>query len=336
MDKVTINDVAKVAGVSRQTVSRVLNESPKVKDGTREKIKKVIKKLNYYPNSAAQNFSRSNPNIIGFYTPFSEEKASHIPFYSELYAIISKKCLEKDFQFHIFSNHEGENIVNSLVQFFKEKKLGGLLLTCPSISMEGLLKLKNAGIPLVVMGRPSQEVKIPYVDHNIKEMAYQATKHLIHNGYKKITLINGPDFMTYSKDNLIGYKNALNNHNIKFISELVLEGDLTQASGYHLMNELIKNEIEFDSVFVVNDMMTLGVFEAMRQNGYSIPGDYSLISGSIDGIKHMVPKITGFHHGYNKEYGQIATNMLIKLMKGMKLNQEKVILECDFYNGDTT
>ena len=332
--KPTIEDVASAAEVSRQTVSRVLNNKNNVSPKTRSKVIKAMKKLDYHPNEAARNFSRKHPKIIGFYTPFTEEKTAQIPFYSQVYPGITRVCMENDYQFYIFTNNKDQKTEDSIIQAFNKKKLGGLLITCPSLSVESLVKLKEKGLAFVIMGRPALEKKFIYIDHNNKKMGYKGTRHLIKSGCKRIILINGPKFMTYSEDYNLGYKDALEEHQISYNSDLVFFEDLTQADGFKIMKKILKMNLDFDGIYVVNGMMTLGVFEAVRQEGLSIPEDFSLFCGSINGIKEMYPQITGFTQDYNK-FARTATELLIKVMDEETIENKSIVLESEFFQGTT-
>lgn len=333
--KITIEDVAKVAGVSRQTVSRVLNNSPNVKPETRSRVLQAIKKLDYYPDAVARNMSRSIPNIIGFFTPFTEQRMVQIDFYSQMYAILSKECMKNDFQFYIFTSHNEKSTEESLIEAYRGKKLGGVLLTCPSITIHGLVALENEGIPFVIIGRPSMDMGFYYVDHNNRQIAYDGTKHLIENGCRRIVLLNGPDFMTYSEDFRSGYTQALKDHELDVDPELILTGDLTQASGYEEIRRLLAKGVKFDGLYVVNDMMTLGAFEAARQNDFRIPEDFQLIAGSINGIAYIKPRVTGFSLDFDK-LAKTACNMLINIMTKKPVAKKNVIIKATFCPGETT
>jgi LacI family transcriptional regulator len=333
--RITIEDVAKVAGVSRQTVSRVLNNSPNVKPETRTRVLQTIKKLDYYPDAVARNMSRSIPNIIGFFTPFTEQRMVQIDFYSQMYAILSKECMTNDFQFQIITSHDEKSTEESLIEAYRAKKLGGVLLTCPSITIHGLIALENEGIPFVIVGRPPMDMDFYYVDHNNRQIAYDGTKHLVESGCKTIVLLNGPQFMTYSEDFKFGYTQALQDYGLDVIPELILTGDLTQASGYEQMQYLLSNGIKFDGLYVVNDMMTLGAFEAARQNGYRIPEDFQLIAGSLNAIAYMKPKVTGFLLDFDK-LAKTACNMLIDIMTKKPVAKKNVIVKATPCLGETT
>lgn len=333
--KVTIEDVAKVAGVSRQTVSRVLNDHPSVKLETRDRVLEAIEKLQYYPNEVARNLSRMTPNVVGFFAPFTEERVSLIPFYSQVYSTISRVCTERDFLFQIFTSYQEKAAEVSLIHAYKQKKFGGVLLTCPAVTIKGLVSLENEGIPFVVIGRPSADMGFCYVDYNNRDMAYQGTMHLLENGSRSIALINGPGFMTYSQDFFLGYASALGEAGLSVRSELIMQGDLTQGSGYDAMQKLFSTGAEIDGLYVVNDMMTLGAFEAVRQEGCSIPDDISLVCGSLNSIGYMKPCVTGFRQDFD-ELGSIACQMLISIMTGTELRQRKRILRGLFCLGDTT
>lgn len=332
--RVTIEDVAKLAGVSRQTVSRVLNNHQNVKPETRARVQDIIERVRYYPNVAAQNLSRNTVRTIGFYTPFTTDNVSKVPFYSEIFLVISKICLDNDFQFQIFTGDEEDGAEECLIQAYRERKVSGVLVACPSVTEKGLVSMENEGIPFVVIGRPSVDLGFCFVDHNNLEIGYLGTKHLIDCGCHRIAFINGPSFMTYSQDLHHGYRKALVESGIPYSVELVREGDLTQASGYENMKHLLSTNVPFDGVFVVNDMMTIGVFEAIRQQGRLIPDDIMLFAGSINGIEWFTPSISGFANDIYT-LGELATQMLIERIVEGTVGAKKRIVSAEFRLGST-
>jgi LacI family transcriptional regulator len=141
--------------------------------------------------------------------------------------------------------------------------------------------------------------------------------------------------LTYSEDFKSGYTRALREHGLDVVAELVVAGDLTQASGYDQMKRLLAKRTAFDGVYVVNDMMTLGAFEAARQEGFCIPKDFLLFAGSLNGITYVKPRVTGFLQDFDK-LGKTACSMLISMLEKKYIQEKRVILKGSFQLGETT
>lgn len=305
---VTQNDVAKKAGVSFMTVSRVINNKTNVKEKTREKILKAIKELSYYPNSLGRGLNMNKTFAIGILIPFT----SHIfstPYYIELLNGVEKACAENNYSLILYPKKEEYEEIDYQRPFF-ERKVDGLLIIAPRQFDKQLKKIQEKNIPCVVVdGRQTAE-NIIFIDSDNKKGAFKATETLIHKGHKRIAFISGWNFVTNGNDRMAGYKDALLQYQIPLRDEYIINGEFSEESGYHAMLQLINCAEKPTAIFAANDLMAIGAVRAIKEKGFNVPDDFSIIG--FDDIKmtsYISPALsTVRQHSY--EMGYTAATLL--------------------------
>jgi len=273
--KVTIKEVARKAGVSTSTVSRVL--SPQVnnymREETREKVLRAIKELDYRPDMRAQSLRGMGTKIIGLITPDTLN-----PFYQELAYVLEEVCYREKYGLLVCSSKNSLIRELTYIDLLERQKVDGIILSTVGLNEARLNTLTKRGIPIVLVDRDVPGADVPAMFTNNYLGGCQATQYLIDLGHKKIACIAGAMNVLSSINRLKGYRDTLKKNGLEVDEKLIKKGKLTYKDGYKLMKELLKRYgDEFTAVFCLNDIVALGAMRAIQEEGRSIPSDYSII-----------------------------------------------------------
>ncbi|MCY6483133.1 LacI family DNA-binding transcriptional regulator [Clostridium aestuarii] len=314
---VTISDIAKKAGVSQATVSRVLNNSGYVKQETREKILKIIKELNYTPSAIARSLSTNKTNTIGVIVPDINN-----PFFGEIIKGISEVADKHNLNIILCDTDERMEKELKALQLLKEQRIQGIIITPTSVedefNSEYLNTLENLGIPIVLVdGHVKYSTFNGVFVDNIKG-AYEGVEAFIKAGHRKIAIITGRMNSKPAKDRLIGYKKALARNHIPIDEKYIFYGDYKQESGYDFTKHILKMEDRPTAIFVCSNMMTLGCIKALYEEKLSIPEDIAIIGFDRVDVLNIVGMNISFIDGPTIEMGRIGMEMLINALKNKK------------------
>ncbi|HHW13027.1 MAG TPA: LacI family transcriptional regulator [Firmicutes bacterium] len=270
--KYTIRDVAKKAGVSIATVSRVLNNKDRVKEETRQKVLSVIEELNYVTNFSAKALRKNQTDVIGAIVP---EIANS--FYGEIIQGIENKANEYDLRLIVCDGGGKLEKELDFVRFLYDKSISGMIFILPSLSDDELVKIKKSGKPIVLFGRNMQAYNIPSITVDNKRGAYKAVMHLVSHGYKKIAYISGDEapHLPDRKERLDGYRAALQECGYEIKPEYIAGGPTQTIST--VFTHLMELPEPPDAIFCAYDELALGVLKTAQQMGVKIPDDVALV-----------------------------------------------------------
>ena len=273
---VTLEVVAQAAGVSRATVSRVVNGGDRVNPTTRRAVQRAIERLDYSPNRAARSLVTRRSDSIGLVIPEPTTRLFGDPFFPRLVRGISEVLSARSLQLVLFapqSRADEERLRGYLVSGHVD---GSLLVSLHGDDpMPGYLAA--AGVPVVVGGRPPTGVSVSYVDMDNVHGARSAVQHLASLGRRHIATITGPLDMAVAADRLQGYREALGAAGIGHDPDLEAGGDFGQELARQRFQDLLKRHPEIDAVFAASDLMALGALQALRVAGRSVPGDVAVV-----------------------------------------------------------
>ena len=308
--KVTINDVAKYAGVSIKTVSRVTNNEPSVKQVTVDKVNEAIKALNYQPNLAARNLAGTKSYAIGFI--YDNPNAYYI---IDMQNGILSACKDKGYELVIHPcNAKSETICDELTALVKYSRLAGLVLTPPLSEDPKVLKALteiDANYVRIIAGEKDNDQNGLTILVNDKFGAVQITQHLIDLGHKHIAFLSGDLHHESTKERLLGFKQALTINNLKLNENYIIEGKYSFESGVDGANKLIKLKNRPTAIVACNDEIAAGALFAARLAGLDIPVDLSIVGFEDSPFSRQTwPKLTTVHQP-NAEIAQVATELLI-------------------------
>ena len=312
---IDIYKIADEAGVSKSTVSRVINNKAGVKDSTREKVNRVIKDLNYKPNSSAKGLASKKTNTIGLVISDITD-----PFFSMFVKGAEKKAMEANYNIMLANSHWMVEEELKCIQMFEEGRVDGILMISGGSEEKldnYLNNLASNNLDIVVIDRKIKNERIPKLNSDNLDAGYRATKYLLGLGHKKIAHIKGEDIASSaaSKDRVKGYKKALAEAGIE--EQIIYPGYFEREEAYNSTKKLIQEHPEITAIFYASDMMAVGGLKALKNMGLKVPADISIIS--IDGLEIaalMDPPITTLAQPAYK-MGYLGMEKLIK-----KLDEE--------------
>lgn len=319
----TLDEIGKLANVSRATVSRVINNYPHIRPEVRERVLEVIKETGYQPNLVARSLVSRRSNILGLIIPSTVQKVFADPYFPRLIQGVSQACNAQEYTLSLFLFHDREEERKTLDRILGTGLVDGLVVTADYADDVYAPELIESTMPFVQIGRPESDISINFVDVENKSGGYLATRHLIQQGYRKIGIIasniNGAGI-----DRLSGYQRALAEQNIPFDEALVQYGDYGRKSGYDAMQALLA--LELDAVFACSDSMALGAIQVIKEAGLTIPDDIAVVG--FDNLvvgQDLDPPLTTIHQPI-KRVGAQAIELLIAILDGEKEEPQQVIL----------
>lgn len=325
--KVTIKDVAREARVSPSTVSRVLSNNPRISDETKEKVYKVIKKLNYKPNEIARGLAKSKTRILGVILPDEAENLLSNPFFIQAMKGISKYAQKKNYYItYAFSKDE-----KSEIKYIKDLTHGGLIegicILRAKQNHKGIEYLKNINFPFVVIGRLEETEGILWVDNDNFNAMYTLVNKLINKGHKEIAIIGSKKEWNVSKDRLKGYTLALEMNGIKISENLIAYGnEFNEEEGYYKMKEILKKTLP-TAVVAMDDLLAIGAMKALREDKIDTVSIAGFNNIPLDEFQR--PKLASVDINATK-LGYYATKLLIDKIENVKEYKEHYIVETTF------
>jgi LacI family transcriptional regulator len=305
----TIRDVAKLAGVSVATVSRVINNLDGVKPQTEQKILKAMKELNYIPNLLARSVVSQRSQLLSMIIPDIEN-----PFFAAVYKGASKKLLKGNYMTLLGDSGDELTIEEQLLKIMLEHRVAGLILTPVSEEPDWLERI-TLDIPVCLVDRNINHFDCDRVLIDNQLGTYEATKLLINNGHTKIGIISGPLESTPGKERFTGYYRCLKDHNIDIEDDFIQYGDFREKSGYNLGVKLLELESPPTAILSSNNLMTIGLLEAINGKRLTIGRDIAVVGfDDIPIATLMNPKLTVVSRPM-QEMGEIAAEMLLKRME---------------------
>jgi DNA-binding LacI/PurR family transcriptional regulator len=317
----TIYTVADKAGVSIATVSRVLNENPRVSEQTRAKVRRAMDELGYQPNASARGLAANTTGTIALVFP----KLSG-PFFSAMIRGAEIEASESDYHLLIYgASGEALGADNQTLGMLTTKA-DGLILASPGISRCYIQDLQSQDLPLVVLGEAPPSTPVDSILPDNVGGAEKVVTHLIGHGYRRIAMIKGPAARTHASDREHGYRKALRDHGLPCYPELVVAGAFDEDSGYAAMQRLLQQSTEPDAVFAANDQMAIGAMAAIHESGLHVPEDTALVGfDDIETARYVLPPLTTVHQDMLGQ-GRLAVRMLLDRIHGVASAIETKVL----------
>lgn len=333
MADLTLEDIAKLAGVSRSTVSRVVNNHPNVSEKVRKRVLEVIQSTGYHPNIAARTLASQRSWMIGLVVPRSVSSFFTDPYFPHLTRGIAKGCNQYDYTLGLFlvgTNEDEEKIVPRVS---RSGSLDGILVQAGHHGDQVIDRLVQSNIPLVMVGRPFHTEGISYIDVDNIEGSYNAVSHLIRLGYERIGTITGPKKSTVGVDRMEGYQKALTDRGRIVEDALVVEGDFTEEGGYYAMQRLLPAKP--DAIFAASDIMAVGAIRAAHEADLRVPDDIAFAGfDDIPLANHRDPKLTTIRQPVY-QFGFSAVETLIDLIEKGREPARRVMMGTELIIRDT-
>lgn len=327
MSNLTLEQVAELAGVSRSTVSRVVNEQPGVRADVRRRVWQVIEETGYQPNIAARALASNRSGIISLVVPHGTTRLFTDPYFPILTQGITLACNNNDISLALFLFHEEEEESRLTKRVANPSLFDGVIMASSQFDDPLIPHLIANQVPLVMIGRQDQYPELSYVDVDNLKGAYAATAHLLRLGYMRIGHITGPMTMVAGKDRFNGYRRALSDRGRTFDEGLVSTGDFTEAGGYVAMQRLLHSRP--DAVFAASDQMALGAWRALREIGLKVPHDIALVGyDDLLPMSSARPRLTTIRQPV-AQIGREAVDVLLDVIKNGPAPVRRVIFETE-------
>jgi DNA-binding LacI/PurR family transcriptional regulator len=272
----TLDEVALLAGVSRATVSRVINDSPRVSPEARKAVEAAVEQLRYVPNRMARSLVTRRTDTIAIVLSEPNTRAFSDPFFAAIVRGVSATLADTD-QNLVLLTARGTREQEKIGRYVRQGHVDGVVLM--SLHSDDLLPdlLTEAGIPVVFSGRPLDGRPVAYVDADNVGGAEQGTAFLAREGRHRIATVTGPGDMIAGIDRAAGYRAALQKAGLPLSPELIAAGDFTEAGGARAMAELLERAPDLDAVFCASDLMAVGAERVLREAGRGIPDDVAVV-----------------------------------------------------------
>ncbi|WP_405984660.1 LacI family DNA-binding transcriptional regulator [Streptomyces sp. NBC_00872] len=313
--RVTIADVARQAGVSKTTVSRVINTKGEVDRSTAARVRAVIAQLGYVPSSGAVGLARGSSRTVGMLVP-----SLTWPWMGEVLQGVVDTIEAAGYGLLLFTCNRGAESVEHFTTQVSARAFDGLLVVEPENTLDTIIGLHHKGLPVVLIDdRGSHPEDFPSVVTTNREGGASAARHLLADGRSRPLVITGPAHFGCVRDRLSGFREVLP-------TDLVVVGDFTELSGRLAVEKLLAGEVPFDSVFAQNDISAAGAMRALRAAGRSVPGDIAVVGfDDIPMAQHTEPPLTTVHQPA-REMGETAATMLLGHLGGASAPDEPVVL----------
>lgn len=328
---ITIYDVAREAGVSMATVSRVVNGNANVKPATKEKVQAVIDKLNYRPNAIARGLASRKTTTVGLVVPditnqYFAELAQGIDDVAKMYhyQIILASGADE-------SNQEDAEVLDNLLG----KQVDGIIFIGNQLSDKVRDRLASVDMPTVFAGSVDRQGTDPSVNIDYRQAFKEATEILIEHGHQRIAFISGSLDHAINQDyKLAGYQKALKQANLPFDKALVFQGDYSYQSGYNMTNQLAVTQAT--AAIVVNDEMAAGLLNGLTDSGVQVPTDFEVITSNSSKLTEMTrPQLSSITQPIY-DIGAVSMRALTKLLAQEPLDAQEVTLAHGFTQRGTT
>ena len=326
MKKLTISEIAQLAGVSKATVSRVLNGYPHISAEVRQQVQKVITETGFQPNNVARLLATDRSNMIGLVIPTGPQAVLSVftdPYFPTLTQGISQVANQNHLTLALFIFHSAQEGREKFKSILTTGLLDGLVITADRKDDYYISVLNEYEMPFVLIGRLKNMDNVTSIDTDNFGGGYMATKHLIDLGYRRIGTVSSKQNFS-GEARYDGYRRALEKHNIPFNERLVAFGDYSLDSGYNGTQQIIPEKPE--AVFAASDTMALGAIRALREAGLYVPNDVAVVG--YDDLPPAIqsdPQLTTIQQPI-EETGRLAVETLIELIDNRSLPPRHVIL----------
>jgi LacI family transcriptional regulator len=311
MGKLTLEEIGKLAGVSRSTVSRVINRHASVRPEVRQRVMQVVAETGYFPDPAARSLASHRSGIIGLVVPLAVQSLFDDPYFARLIQGISQACNDRDYTLSLILFHSKEEEAKLYPRISRNQLFDGIIVTATQLEDPLIPQLLANQVPFVLDGR-HEDPRVSFVDTDNVAGAYTAVSHLIRLGRGRIAAITGPLDNLAARDRKQGYLNALRGHGHLIRDDMIVAGDYTEASGHEAMRRLLPRKP--DAVFAASDSMALGALRALRGSGIKVPDDVALVS--FDDLPHAAtadPPLTTVRQAVQRR-GAMEVETLIDIL----------------------
>ncbi len=325
MINLTLEMIAEKAGVSRATVSRVVNHHPNVRAEVRTRVQKVIDETGYQPHPAARSLASRRTNMLGLVIPRSVQHFFSDPYFPRLTQGIAEACNLADYTLSLFLLHTADVEKKLIPRISARGMLDGVIIQATHLGDNIVSEIAKGQVPFLVAGRPTDDSGASFIDVDNVSGAEKAVRYLVQLGRRRIATVTGSLNTAAGADRLAGYRRAFAESGRMVDESLITEGDFTEQSGYHAAARLLPQKP--DAIFCGSDLMAVGVLRRLQEAGVRVPEDISLVGyDDLPPARLSNPPITTVRQPIRR-FGARAVETLLEIIDHPNSGQVRVILD---------
>jgi len=327
--KITIQDIARELNFTPGTVSRALNNNPRISIETKRLVKEKAEELKYQRNKIASSLRSGKSHTIGVIIP-----SAQMNFFGSVVHGIELMASHKGYGILLFQTEETTILEKKAIETFLSARVDGILASVAKETTDftHYLELQKRHIPLVFFDRTNDKMKVPSVVVDDYKGAFLATEHLINNGYKRIAHVSGPQHINGFRDRLKGYADALKKHHLEIDNELIYQGDISIESGKASIDYFFNLDEVPDAVFAVEDYTALGIIKGLKEKKINMPGEFGVIGFANESFgEHITPSLSTVDQ-QTVQMGKEALSLLMNMITSKEKKNDyefhdKIILQ---------
>lgn len=328
MAELTQRDIAQMVQVSQATVSRVLNNDPRVKVEVRDRVMAVVHSHDYVPDSRAQSLRAQRSGTLGLVVHRSPDQLALDPFFSSLIVAILQVGSRHGFHLCVDTARTLQSQRTVHEDLLRTRRVDGLILVESSDYDERIARLIEGKFPFVLIGRYSDNDTICSVDNDNVAAGRTVVDKLISDGHRRIAYLGGPKGVNVSEDRLKGYRQALEAHHLGFDNELVVHSDFTAPGGRKAMERILTLPHRPDAVLAVDDVTAAAAMRVARSQGIAVPDEMAFVGFNDSNFcDHVDPPLTSVSIDIN-HLAAVATETLIDLIEERGCKPGRIIVPC--------
>jgi len=306
-----LEDLAKILGVSKVTISKALRDHSDISDETKLKVKQLAESLGYRPNINARNLSSRKSNIIGLVVP----KIAHF-FFGSIIEAIYDSAFEKKYESIITVSQELAEREKQHIESLLSMRIDGLLISITEQTKDYSIfeRVIKMNVPMVFIDRVPDIPGVPSVTVDDRGGAFSAVEYFVNKGYRNISLVGGYDYINIGKARTQGFFDAMNKHNIPINDKWIVKGGFGEEDGYNAFKKLYKSGQLPEAILAVTYPVALGLYEAANEVGIRIPKDINVTCFGNNVFKYMAPSVFNYVDQPTHELGTSAVSLLCDLM----------------------
>lgn len=323
---VTIKDVARKAGVSPSTVSRVISKHPRISKETAQRVMQVMNELGYHPNIMAKSLVSKTTNTLGIILPRPVDELFQNYFFHEVIRGILSQANRSGYDLLMASGSNEKEEMDTVMRLVRGRRVDGIILLSSKTHDPLIAFLEESDIPFVIIGRSAEFPDAYTVDNDNVQAAYDAAQHLINQGHKSIGFVSGPPDLTVSQDRMEGYRKAMAEAGLPVRNDWIVETEFLQESGYRAMSMLMSLPERPTALIAIDDVVAFGVLHGLSELGYRVPDDISLVSFNNISLSELSsPPLTSIDIG-TYQIGYLTSKTLIQLVQGETVHQRRILV----------
>ena len=333
--KATIHDIASKLGITASTVSRALNNHPRISDATKKLVNKTAKEINYQPNNIAAALRNGRSKLIGIVVPTANRN-----FFSSVVRGIEEIAIQLNYKVIICQSYEIFEQEVQTVDALLSARVDGIIMSIGknTENFEHLERVVEKGIPLVLFDRITDQVGVNQVVIDDYMGAYKSVEHLIKNGYRRIVHFTNPKKINIYSERLRGYLDALKDNGIVFDKDLVIESNMQLEDGQQCTLKMLEEGLEFDAIFSSSDYAAMGALQVLKEKGISVPDQVGLAGfGNEPFTSFTTPSLTTVDQ-VSIPMGNVAAELFFELLKAdpKKYVPQKTVLKPELIIRDSS